>query len=337
MKTKILFVDDDANVLGGLRRLLRHKRQSWDMHFANGGPEAVDLFSQFHFDVIVTDMRMPQINGSQLLKIAKDEGQGVVRFVLSGEADLEMTCNTVGLSHQFFAKPCDPAFLISQIEEPLFALNETNMRGLGRDLADLEALPTTSSSFEALLDAICVQADLDAVTSVISRDPAMVLRILQLANSAYFGRPCRTLSIAKAVERVGLLTLERLTKLDRFCVPYEQSGLLEPVLEQALETARSLTVYALDVGADTEASDMAYAVGMLSWLGELLEATGTCELVGNRGKRSAQISSYLSVLFGLPDRLSRTLTHYSAICVGQDTAEARARGIGQTMFLKAVA
>jgi CheY-like chemotaxis protein len=63
VKMRILFVDDEPNILQGLQRMLRGMRQEWDMAFASGGEEALDVMSKSGFDVVVTDMRMPGMNG----------------------------------------------------------------------------------------------------------------------------------------------------------------------------------------------------------------------------------------------------------------------------------
>ena len=66
-KKRILFVDDEPMVLQGLQRMLRHMRTDWDMAFVESGSKALDLMAQTPCDVVVSDMRMPGMNGAQLL------------------------------------------------------------------------------------------------------------------------------------------------------------------------------------------------------------------------------------------------------------------------------
>jgi CheY-like chemotaxis protein len=68
MKKRILFVDDDPMILQGLQRVLRPMRDDWDMAFVDGGEQALEAMAKQAFDVVVTDMRMPVMNGAQLLK-----------------------------------------------------------------------------------------------------------------------------------------------------------------------------------------------------------------------------------------------------------------------------
>jgi YesN/AraC family two-component response regulator len=60
MAKRILFVDDEPMVLTGLKRSLRPMRSEWEMVFAGGGDEALMVMEQQTFDIIVTDMRMPE-------------------------------------------------------------------------------------------------------------------------------------------------------------------------------------------------------------------------------------------------------------------------------------
>ncbi len=71
MKRRILFVDDESRVLEGLRRMLWSMRQEWDMVFVDSGPKALEEMARGNFDVIVTDMRMPGMDGAQLLREVK--------------------------------------------------------------------------------------------------------------------------------------------------------------------------------------------------------------------------------------------------------------------------
>ena len=60
------------------------------------------------FDVVVSDMRMPGMDGAELLKIIQEKYPHTIRIMLTGQADEESILRTVGVVHQFLAKPCDP-------------------------------------------------------------------------------------------------------------------------------------------------------------------------------------------------------------------------------------
>ena len=81
---RILFVDDEPKVLQGLQRMLRSMRNEWGMEFASSGREALEMLERAPYDVIVTDMRMPGMDGVQLLKEVTKRFPLLVRIILSG-------------------------------------------------------------------------------------------------------------------------------------------------------------------------------------------------------------------------------------------------------------
>ncbi|MFK7956644.1 MAG: response regulator [Lysobacterales bacterium] len=68
---KVLFVDDEPNILQGLRRLMRPYRDEFSSDFADGGDQALGMLAGGNFDVLVTDMKMPGMTGAQLLEIGR--------------------------------------------------------------------------------------------------------------------------------------------------------------------------------------------------------------------------------------------------------------------------
>ena len=115
--TRILFVDDEPNVLQGLQRMLRPQRAQWAMTFCTGGEEALRRLGEEPFDVLVTDMRMPGMSGAMLLTEARKRFPSLPGIVLSGQADQDSLAALRGVPHRFLSKPCDAALLQAAIEE----------------------------------------------------------------------------------------------------------------------------------------------------------------------------------------------------------------------------
>jgi DNA-binding NtrC family response regulator len=115
-KLKILFVDDEVKILNGIKRSLREFNHKWDLSFAQGGKEALDLLNQQTYDVIVTDMMMPEMRGEELLSIVRQNFPSVARIVLSGQCNQATAFRLVGSEHLFLSKPCPTDLLISTIE-----------------------------------------------------------------------------------------------------------------------------------------------------------------------------------------------------------------------------
>ena len=107
MKRRILFVDDDKFVLAGLRRLLNSQRQHWEMEFVDGGREATSVLERESFDAVVSDLRMPDVDGAQLLSTVKRKCPSAVRIVLSGQSQQEAKLVETVSAHHYLFKPCD--------------------------------------------------------------------------------------------------------------------------------------------------------------------------------------------------------------------------------------
>ncbi len=79
--TRVLFVDDEPQVLEGLRRMLRAYRREWTMHFCEGAEQALAAMAEEPFDVVVSDMQMPGMDGAELLTRVRDQYPDAVRIV----------------------------------------------------------------------------------------------------------------------------------------------------------------------------------------------------------------------------------------------------------------
>jgi DNA-binding NtrC family response regulator len=186
-KKKVIFVDDEPNILDGLRRMLRSLRNEYDMHFVAGGSEALELMACERFDVIVSDMRMPGMDGAKLLEIIQDKYPHTIRIMLTGQADQESIFRTVGVVHQFLAKPCDPEMLkkiliqTAALQDMLF---DGNLKDIISQIGKLPSLPSTYSRLQKAM--AMPDVDINELAEIIAQDIAMTAKVLQLVNSSFF-------------------------------------------------------------------------------------------------------------------------------------------------------
>ena len=102
----IIFVDDEINILEGLRRSLKGKIGEWQMDFAMGGEEALKLMNAHPYDLIVTDMKMPGMSGEELLGKVAELHPNTVRIVLTGHYKRSSVFRLVESDHFYLSKPC---------------------------------------------------------------------------------------------------------------------------------------------------------------------------------------------------------------------------------------
>jgi YesN/AraC family two-component response regulator len=122
MKPRILFVDDDPLVLQSIERALHPLWHEWEIRCVQSGEAALERLAQEPFDVVVSDIQMPEMNGSQLLARVQKHYPKISRIILSGYCDQETSQQAITLAHEYLAKPCDTHILKSAI---LHALHST--------------------------------------------------------------------------------------------------------------------------------------------------------------------------------------------------------------------
>ncbi len=106
-KRTVLFVDDEKDILNALQRLLRS--ETYQIIFAQGGQQALDLLEEKSIHVLVTDMRMPGMDGLTLLKQVEQKHPDIIRLVLSGRGDSKSILNAInmGSAYRYLVKPWD--------------------------------------------------------------------------------------------------------------------------------------------------------------------------------------------------------------------------------------
>jgi len=201
---RILFVDDEPALLAGLQNALYKDRRRWDMVFAPGAEAALTECRKRPFDVVMSDMRMPNIDGAMLLGAIKDEFPGTVRIMLSGHCDREAIVRALPSIHQLLSKPCDVPTLREAIERGLEGADVARDSKLCAIICGIDNLPTPPDLYFVLTRLLqSPSSSVADVADVVTRDPALAAKVLQLVNCAYFGSGQKTASIQAAVSRLG--------------------------------------------------------------------------------------------------------------------------------------
>ncbi|MGE4537000.1 MAG: response regulator [Desulfovibrio sp.] len=278
MKTRILFVDDESNVLSALRRMFHDMRGEWDMAFAGDGPTGLAMIAEQPFDVVVADMRMPGMDGAMFLREVQAQNPGAIRIVLSGHSDRNMVLETVRPAHQFLPKPCQPAELKAVIDRSL-ALREVFLDERVKDVvARIDRLPTVPRLYVDLLDLLSKEEpSMREVAGLIAQDVGMSAGILKLVNSAFFGLRTHVSSPAHAVNLLGLDVVKALVLgvglFDRFDKDAFRDFDLEKLWGHSFGTGRLAREIAEQEGATVAVREYAYIAGLLHDVGKLVMAT----------------------------------------------------------------
>jgi HD-like signal output (HDOD) protein/CheY-like chemotaxis protein len=336
-KTRILFVDDESAVIEGLRRILRKQRQEWDMHFVLSGPEALASMSEAPFDVIVTDMQMPEMDGGELLERVIESHPDTARIVLTGQTSGPAWECALRLAHQFLTKPTDAATLQQAVARACYVqqtVADGDIRALVAGCGTVPSLPSTYVEITEAVDRDDANAKM--IGAIIARDMAMSAKLLQLVNSAFFGVGRQVTGIEQAVSLLGLNRIKALVLgkhvFEEFPVSQVLPGLsLESLWHQALmvgELARFISKAERLPQAQMDeafASGLMHDIGMLIFASreavayeEILERVRVtrapmCELEKNLlGVTHAEVGAYLLGLWGLPECIVEGVAHHHA-------------------------
>jgi DNA-binding NarL/FixJ family response regulator len=120
-RARVLFVDDESDLLNALKRALRRKQSAWEMLFAQSAAQALDICRSKPCQVVVTDLLMPDVNGIELIRTLNRDYPDTRCLMLSGTAGLDDAAEAINTTRifRFFSKPCDNALLIKGIEDAL--------------------------------------------------------------------------------------------------------------------------------------------------------------------------------------------------------------------------
>ena len=342
---RILFVDDEPQVLQGLQRMLRPYRAAWQVLVAHSGAEALELLQGTQVDVVISDMRMPRMDGVTLLREVAVRHPETIRMVLTGYSSQEAFLRSVGPTHQVLAKPCEADQLIRTLERAV-KLRQTLASPALRSLAGgVDTLPALPDLYSKVVAALGRDASMHEVGSLVARDPGMATRILQLVNSAYFGL---TRAVADPVQAVSYLGVDLVRGLILSAHVFAELGAAKKAglsLERLQRHSQGVALLArqmiIDVGGDAVSRDLAYLAGLLhdtgylvlgchqpSLLGDLVKAARAADAPitaleqDHLGATHGAVGAYLLGLWGLPDPAVEAVAYH------HDEARAVEAGFG---------
>jgi len=321
---RILFVDDEPRVLDGLRRMLRPLRREWHMSFAQSGREALEILAAEPCDVIVSDMRMPGMDGVALLGEVMRRHPGTVRIALSGHAEMEMLLESVRAAHQYLAKPCDTQTLKTTVERAC-ALRELLTGGdLTAMIGRLDSLPSLPALYMEIMQELGTQeASINRVGQIIEQDLGMTAKILQVVNSAFFGLRRHVTCPSQAASLLGLDVIRSLVLTTQVFSQFDNLGAaleLEALWSHSIQVGTLAKAIAAAQGVDGKSRDHSLMAGMLHDVGKLVLAdqhpgryASVVVVAGREGLEDWQaeqdefgcthmeIGAYLLGLWGLPN------------------------------------
>jgi putative nucleotidyltransferase with HDIG domain len=334
-KSRILFVDDEPHLLKMLQMAL-HRMTEWDASFVESGEAALALMETRQFDVVISDMRMPRMSGAQFLNEVMRRSPRTLRIILSGFADQALVMSCIGATHQYLTKPCS----LETLRAVLRRLRKLNTRLNSPELKELTgkivSLPSIPSLYYSIMDALQdPNCSTDRIGEVVSSDPAMTAKLLQLVNSAFFGFARNVSSSAEAVQLLGLDRIRGLALSLLIFNAFESRKLqalsIEAVWKHSLKTALGAQRIAQMETDDEAIGEQSFTAGLLHDLGKLIFADSLPEKyaaalsqstkekrplvqqeIQTFGASHAELGAYVLEMWGLPVPLVEAVAWHHA-------------------------
>jgi HD-like signal output (HDOD) protein/ActR/RegA family two-component response regulator len=200
---KVLFVDDEIMILNGLKRAFF--RSKWQLLFADSADKALQILKQESVDFIISDMRMPGMNGADLLEIVSVLYPQIVRIILSGHSNEETAKKASFVAHQWFNKPCQSKALENVLNHIYLVRNSLPNPAVREAVGKIKTLPSPPKVYMRLSASLNDKSiDMQKISEIIANDPALVAKILQLTNTSFFSNGKQVESLAEAITRLGV-------------------------------------------------------------------------------------------------------------------------------------
>ncbi len=331
---RILIVDDEPKIHQEFKKTLRPVSQEWNIEYAASAKEALNTMSQSPYDVIVSDMHMPEMDGAELLGIVMERHPETVRIILSDHSNNETVLRSVKSAHQFLMKPCDADTMKHTIIRTCKLQDLLRNKDLKKVITGIKELPSFPAMYGLIMEEMqSHDTSLKKVGDIISQDASMSAKILQLVNSAFFGLPRQIVNPQQAAIYLGIDTLKALVLsihvFSSFPEDLELYGVSLPEMwRHSMMVGRLAGDIARIETADKEAEDEALIAGILHDIGKLIllkapdqsgrildfaESSG-CSLVEAEyavlKTSHAELGAYLLGLWGLPDNIVETIAFH---------------------------
>lgn len=205
MKKTILFVDDDPMLLAVYPLMLGEVADRWEVECADGGAKALVKLATKKVDVVVSDLRMPNMDGIKFMNEVRRLYPETSRIMISGLGDQQEIARSLEATHQFLSKPVKAKELvatISRIGKLDALLQDEKLKALAGRLSSLPSFP--SIYFQMTKELSSADPSVEIIGDLTLQDPALTAKMLQVANSAAFGLPHKVSNPFNAVQFLGL-------------------------------------------------------------------------------------------------------------------------------------
>lgn len=286
MKKRVLFVMAEPGALASLKTMLAPLSDEWEMEFVDKEEEALAVLAQSTIDVILSGIHLSGMGGLQLLAEVKSRAPRVIRIASSSCAHSATIVSALEVAHQFIPMPFTAEVLKATIARAGALGARLTNESLRTLISGIRTLPSLPHLYQELVSAMgSSTASAEVATRIISQDMAMVSKLLQVVNSAFFGLRRTISSPAHAIALLGIDSVKALVLSVQVFAQFEQAKRspipLETLWKHGLLTGTSARDIAKSQDIGSIGVEGAFMAGLLHDIGLLVLATNFPEEYGN--------------------------------------------------------
>jgi HD-like signal output (HDOD) protein len=327
---RLLFVDDESKVLDGIKRaLFALDEEDWEAVFETSAQDGLARLAAESFDVVVSDMRMPKMDGANFLAEVNKLYPHIIRIVLSGQSEEEAALRAAQVAHQFLSKPCKLEVLrdlILHITQMRQRVEREQVRTLVSGLEHLPPIPKVLQQLGALLNE--QDPNLKQIVATAQQDLSISAKLMQLGNSSFFCRGGWTSDLSVSVQRLGLRLLRQIVLSETIfgSIKDQEAGPLD--LESAQQEATLRMSLVSRFLNSPRAKEIGTLAAMVCDIGKLVMSSRAPHLyrqviaarregaqehdaeLSHFGCTHAEIGAYLLALWSLPPPVAEVVTYH---------------------------
>ena len=331
---RLLFVDTSPQNMAVYQTLFAGDKEHWECHYADSIKVAFDKLSCADFDMVVTDIKMPVLNGIPLLETIAQMYPNIIRIVLIPALSADYSKHLVKYAHRIIVRPKTPDQLETLVAR-VFRLYKMIMRPQAIKFIDgLETIPSLPKIYGDLVAELeSPSPSVKKAGILISQDLGMSASILKMVNSAYFGLSKRITSPEFAVSLLGLDIVQGLVLTAHLFTAFSNAETkllnLESIVEHSLIVGFLAKEMARHEKLPPAVADSVYVAGILHDVGRLVFASHSPKLYRNVidiaarenrqlyqveqelfGATHAEIGAYLLGQWGLPELVIELIAYH---------------------------
>ncbi len=354
-KCRVLFVDDDARMLSGIRRLLT-LQTDWEIFFAENGPEALELLNRNPLDIVISDMRMKGMDGAVLLDKIRHSYPDIVRIILSGQTSQQKLIEAIDRIHYYIPKPYDLGHLTDSIDTIHQMRNSLKNPEYRHMVANQTALPVVPSVYHKLLEQInSDHPDKQCLSQILRSDIGLLCGLLHIAGAGFSIQAAESAGLSSILARYDIGFLRELVQQGSIFKPMEGNSIFIEYLNQINRHSVRITSLAVSLARIDglspsqlrllELFTTLHDVGKLILLDnrpeELRTILAPLTVAGHVGRQAeteqfgishSELGAYLLSIWGFPRKIVESVYWHHSPQILRDSLPVRYLAIAETML-----